>query len=113
MGQPSQNKKIPGLKKMVECILRLEACKASIVTDIKALYSQAKGQDLDIKTLQQFIKLQMKQAKDASYSGHVLAYKETFEAELYHLFEQDPERCKRDYFNWWIQWANKPQNKNI
>ena len=98
---------ITGLKSFVEQLIRLEEIKASFEKDSQQIYLQAKIRGLDVKALHQLVKLHLKRAPDASYKDQTHVYKAAFEAELYDLFKTDPERLKREHFDYWIQWAHK------
>lgn len=60
------------LRSIVERVERLEEEKANLAADIREVFSEAKGQGFDAKTLRQVVKLRKMDPKDRQEQEHLL-----------------------------------------
>lgn len=61
------------LRSIVERIERLEEEKAALATDIREVYSEAKGNGFDVKALRTLVRLRKKEAHEREEEEAVLA----------------------------------------
>ena len=60
------------LRSFIERIERLEEEKANIANDIREVFSEAKGQGYDAKTMRQVLKIRKMEAADRDEQEHLL-----------------------------------------
>lgn len=60
------------LKSIIERIERLEEEKAGIISDIRDIYAESKGNGYDVPTLKTVIKLRAKDAAEREEAEHLL-----------------------------------------
>tara|TARA_B100001179_G_C18442666_1_gene339523 strand:+ start:282 stop:560 length:279 start_codon:yes stop_codon:yes gene_type:complete len=78
------------LRSFIERIEKLEAEKADIATDIREVFSEAKGNGFDVKTMRQILKLRNMDSADRDEAEYLLeTYKRALGMQA-DLFEGEP-----------------------